>query len=57
VEESAAERTIGDETDPQLAHGRQDLVLDVAAPQRVFRLEGGNRVNRVRAPHRLGGRL
>ena len=31
-EESPAERTVGDKADPELAHGRQDLVLHVAAP-------------------------
>src|SRR6266545_6839367 len=56
-EESPAERTVGDEADPELAHGGQDLVLHVAAPQRVLRLEGGDRMHRVCAPYRLGGRL
>src|SRR5207302_8238876 len=51
-EEAAAERTVGDEADPELAAGRQDLLLRVAAPQRVFALQRRDRVDRVRATDR-----
>src|SRR5207302_1399469 len=37
-EEPAAERAVGDEPDPQLPHGGQDLLLHVPAPERVLRL-------------------
>src|SRR5712692_7406312 len=56
-EEAAAERTVGDEADAELANGWQDLVLDVAGPQRVFRLQCGDGMYRVSAAQRLGGRL
>ena len=52
-EEPAAERTIRDEPDAELPYGGEDLVLDVAAPQRVFRLQRSDGVDRVRPPHRL----
>ena len=47
----------GHESDPELAAGRQDLGLGVAAPQRVLRLHGGDRVHGVRAADRLRRRL
>src|SRR2546428_13730848 len=53
-EESAAEGTVGDEADPELADRRQDLVLHAAAPQRVLRLQAGDGMDRVGAPYRLG---
>ena len=56
-EEAAAERAVGDEADPELSDRRQDLVLDVAGPERVLALQGGDRVDGVRAADRLGGRL
>ncbi len=31
-QEAAAERTVRDEADPQLSHGRQDLVADTSRP-------------------------
>src|SRR5438128_4891966 len=37
-EEPTAERAVGDEPDPQLPHGGQDLLLHVPAPERVLRL-------------------
>src|SRR5437773_1974835 len=52
-EEPAAERTIRDEPDAELPYGAEELVLDVAAPQRVFRLQRSDGVDRVRPPHRL----
>ena len=56
-QESAAERAVGDEPDAELAHGRQDLVLRVAAPERVFRLERGDRVHGRRPADRRRRRL
>ena len=56
-EEAAAERAVGDEADPKVADGGQDLVLHVTAPQRVLRLQRRDWMDRVPAPHRLGGRL
>ncbi len=56
-EEAAAERAVGDEADAQLAHGRQDLVLRVARPQRVLGLQRADRVHLVRAPDRRRRRL
>src|SRR5205807_9752992 len=38
-EEASPQRAVGDEPDPQLARGRQDLLLDVPRPQRVLGLE------------------
>src|SRR4051794_17898198 len=52
-QEAAAERAIGDEADPELADGREDLVLGVARPQRVLGLQRGDRVHGVRAADRL----
>jgi hypothetical protein len=37
-EEAPAERRISHETDAELTQGRQDLVLDIGASQRIFRL-------------------
>src|SRR3954453_6503132 len=53
-EEAAAERGVRDEADPELAHGRQDLGLGIARPQRVLGLQRGDRVNGVGATDRLG---
>ena len=56
-EEAAAERAVGDEADPQLAQGRQDLVLGIAAPERVLGLQRRDRMGRVGAADRLRRRL
>src|SRR5205085_5876774 len=53
----AAERAVRDEADAELANRRQDRVLDVAAPERVLGLQGGNRVDRVRPANRFGTSL
>ena len=42
---------------PQLAHGRQDLVLGIAAPERVLGLQRGDRMDRMRAADRLRRRF
>ena len=52
-QEPAAQRAVGDETDLELTNGRQDFVLDVAAPQGVLRLQSCNRIDRVGASHGL----
>src|SRR3977135_2935290 len=39
AQEAAAERRVGDEPDAELFQSRQDLVLDVARPQRIFSLD------------------
>jgi hypothetical protein len=51
-EKSAAERAVGDEADAELAAGREDLVLDVAHPERVLGLQRGDRVDGLRAADR-----
>src|SRR5207247_11317293 len=56
-EEAAAERRVGDEADAELLERRQDLVLDVACPQRVLALHGGYPMHGVRPADRLGSRL
>src|SRR5205814_333117 len=56
-EKAAAQWTIRDETDAELAHRGEDLLLHVAAPERVFRLQGRDGVHGVPAPHRLRRRL
>ena len=56
-QEPAAERRVGHDPDPELARGGEDLVLDVARPQRPLRLQRGDRVDRARAAERLGRRL
>ena len=56
-EKTAGEDAVGGESDPELAAGRQDLVLDPARDQRVLDLQVGDGVNRVRTPHGLGTRL
>src|SRR5205814_2876411 len=52
-EEAAAERRVGDKADAELAARRQDLVLDVARPQRIFGLQRGDRMDRGGALERL----
>ena len=51
-EEAAAERAVGDEADPELAHRRQDLGLGLARPERVLGLQRRDRVDGMRAPDR-----
>ena len=56
-EEAAAERAVGDEADPELAHRRQDLRLGIARPERVLGLQRRDRMDGVRAANRVRGRL
>ena len=53
-QEAAAQRAVGHEADAQLAHRLQQLVLDVAGPQRVLGLQRADRVRGVRAADGLG---
>src|SRR5262245_48575652 len=48
AQESAPQRAVGDEPDAELAAGREDVVLGVARPERVLRLQPGNRTRRMR---------
>ena len=48
-EETAPKRTIGDKANAKLAQCRQDLVFDVARPQGIFGLQGGQRMHSVGA--------
>ena len=56
-EETAPERCVRHEADAELAARGQHLLLDVPAPQRVFRFERRDRVHLVRAPDRLSARF
>src|SRR5689334_2976473 len=56
-EKAAAERRISDEADAQPPHGRQDLRLDVAAPQRIFGLQRRQRKGRMGALDGVGAGL
>jgi hypothetical protein len=51
-QESASERTVGNEPDAQLATRREQFALGIAAPQRVLGLERGDRMHGNRAPER-----
>ncbi len=51
--EALAQRAKGNETDPELLKRGQDLLLGLPPPQRIFALEGGNRLNRVSTTNRL----
>src|ERR1051325_148024 len=57
AQESAPQRAVGDETDPQLAAGREDLLLGVSRPQRVLGLQCGDRMRRMRLADGLGSGL
>ena len=52
-QEAAAERAVGDEADPELAHRRQDLRLGIARPERVLGLQRGDRMDGLRAANRV----
>src|SRR5262249_29515600 len=51
-QEPSSERAVRDKADTELANRRQDLILGVAAPQRIFRLERRNGLHTMRAPDR-----
>src|SRR3546814_5886027 len=54
-QETAAQGTVGNEADAQLAAGRQDLGLDVACLQRVLALQRRERRHGGRAAQGIGG--
>jgi chorismate mutase len=49
-EEALAERAEGDEVDAELLERRQDLLLGLSPPQRIYALEGSDRLNGMGAP-------
>src|ERR1043166_1995373 len=53
-EKPASQRAVGHEPDAQRPAGRQDVVLRIPTPERVLRLQGGDRMHGVGpAPRRL----
>ncbi len=52
-QEPAPERRVGDEADPELAAGGENLRLGVAGPERVLGLDRGDRVHVVSPADRL----
>ena len=52
ADQPAREHAVGDDRDAQLAEGRQGLGLDVAGEHAVLGLQGRDRVDGVRPPHR-----
>ena len=53
-EQAVAERGVRDEPDAELTQQREDLGLDVAGPQRVLGLQGGDRLDGVGAADGVG---
>src|SRR5215210_3805602 len=53
-QETTSQRAVGDEADPEVADGRQDLILRIPGEERVLALEGAHRVHRMRPPDGLG---
>jgi hypothetical protein len=51
-QESASQRTVGDEADAELTTGRQQSLLGIACPQRILRLQRRDRMHRVRTTNR-----
>src|SRR6185436_8788234 len=56
-QEPAPQRAIRDEPDPELAHGREDLLLRIARPERVLTLHRRDRMCRMGATDGARGRL
>ena len=56
-EEALAQRAVRDEADAEFLQGRDDLRLGLPPPQRVFALEGRDRLDGVGATNRLHARL
>ena len=54
VRKTTAKRAIGDEADAKLAHRIEQLSFRVAAPERILRLQRGDRMNFLRASDRVG---
>src|SRR5712671_998976 len=57
AQEPAPQRRIGHEADAEFLERRQNLLLDVAGPQRIFGLDRGERVRFVGAADRVGTRF
>src|SRR5947207_1398593 len=53
-EEASAERAVGHDADTEVARGRHDVDLEVAAPQRPLALQRGDGVHRDRPTQRFG---
>src|SRR5215467_6100534 len=49
-QKAAAQGTVGDKADAERLAKRQDFTFHVARPQRIFDLQGGERMHRVRPP-------
>src|SRR5712691_9140983 len=57
-EETAAQRRVGDETDPKLSHGREDaIIFRLPAPKGIFALQRRYWMHCVRAPDGLWPRF
>src|SRR6185503_1965060 len=56
-EEALPERAERHEADAELLERRQDRLLRLAPPERIFALQGGDGLNGVCAPDRLHARL
>ncbi len=56
-EEATAQRAVRHDADAQFARGGQNLILDVARPQRPLGLHRHDRVGGVRPAQRAGARL
>ena len=52
-EEALAQRTEGNEADPELLQRRQHLCFWLSPPQRIFALQRGHRLHRMRPANRL----
>src|SRR5215203_1864999 len=52
-EEALTQRAEGDEADAELLERRQNLLLGLSPPQRIFALEGGDRLNGMSTPDGL----
>src|SRR4029453_16583344 len=57
AKEAAAERTVGDEADAELAARGEDAVLRIAAPQRVLALQRRDRMHGAGALQRVDAGL
>src|SRR2546421_6748861 len=53
-QESATERGIGDKTDAELAANTEHFLFWIARPERIFRLQRGNGMHRMRASDGIG---
>ena len=56
-QEAAPQRAVGDEADIQFLAGIQDSYFRIAAPERIFRLQGQNRMNGTGTAYGFRGRF